>query len=205
MLYKNYYYIKIKEITKIYKLKAPSSFMKLADHFQAINLGLMDNLIMFIALIIGIFQASGNIKLVLLAGLIAGIANSFSNCIAYYTSEEAERGQQIQFYKNKKTTGAKYIHTKEEIITGSMLNFFASFAALLIPLIPIILIPDVFIAMIVSVALATIILAFMGYEIAILNETDRARSIAKYIMLAILGALIGFVFGELLKFLLIGI
>ncbi|MEW6329489.1 MAG: VIT1/CCC1 transporter family protein, partial [Candidatus Micrarchaeota archaeon] len=111
--------------------------MNVKEHFQGIAFGLMDGIITLIGILIGVAEATGNAKLVIVSGLVGGLANSFGNSIGFYTSENAERGQQLEFYKDHKGgREKKYIHSHGEIIASSVLSFLATFSALVFPIIP---------------------------------------------------------------------
>ena len=82
-------------------------------------MGMMDGLITLLGILMGVGAATGDAQLVIISGLVGGIANSFGTSVGFYTSEQAERGQQIEFYKKKRNVKIKetsrYIHSKTEI------------------------------------------------------------------------------------------
>ncbi len=55
----------------------------------------MDGLIAMLGVVIGVAQATGSTNLVLVSGVVAGIANAFGISIGFYGSELAERGEHL--------------------------------------------------------------------------------------------------------------
>jgi len=179
--------------------------MNIKHLFQGIAMGLMDGLITLLGIIVGVGAATNDAKVVIISGLIGGISNSFGTSIGFYTSENAERGQQISFYKNKKGTRkeGRYIHSHSEITSSTFLSFIAGVLALVLPILPFFLSVDVTAGMISSLVICTALLFLLGYYIGEINETDRLRSGVKYVFLGIMSAAVAFILGGLLKHIII--
>lgn len=179
--------------------------MKIRDLFQGIAMGLMDGLITLLGIIVGVGTATNDSRVVIISGLIGGISNSFGTSIGFYTSENAERGQQIAFYKNKKGTRkeGRYIHSHSEIIGSTLLSFTAGVLAMVFPIVPFFLSADITVSMVGSLVVCTALLFLLGYYIGEINESDRLRSGVKYVFLGIMSAAVAFALGELLKHIII--
>ena len=180
--------------------------MDIKHLFQGIAMGLMDGLITILGIIVGVGAATGNSRVVIISGLIGGISNSFGTSIGFYTSENAERGQQIAFYKKKKSTrkDLRYIHSHKEILGSTLLSFVAGVLALILPILPFFLFSDINTSIASSLIISAILLFFLGYYIGEINESDRVRSGVKYATLGIMSAIVAFALGELLKHTIIG-
>jgi len=168
---------------------------------QGIAMGLMDGLITLLGIIIGVGAATSDSRVVIISGLIGGISNSFGTSIGFYTSENAERGQQILFYKKRrsKRKDLEYIHSPSEIIGSTVLSFVAGVVALVLPIIPFFLSSNVQLSMVSSLIISVTLLFMLGYYIGRTSETDGVRSGVKYVVLGIASAFIAFILGELLK------
>jgi len=164
-------------------------------------MGLMDGLITLLGIIVGVGVATDDTKVVIISGLIGGISNSFGTSIGFYTSENAERGQQIEFYKKNK--GARkdlqYIHSHSEILGSTFLSFMAGALAIILPLLPFFLLHDITVSMISSVIISAMLLFILGHYIGKINETDRLRSGLKYVILGIVSSAVAFILGEVLR------
>ena len=179
--------------------------MRIRELFQGIAMGLMDGLITLLGIIVGVGAATDDAKIVIISGLVGGISNSFGTSIGFYTSENAERGQQIAFYKRKKITGGdgRYINSHSEIIASTFLSFIAGVGAIILPILPFFFLVDVTFSIITSLVISAILLFILGYYIGKINETGRMKSGIKYVILGVASAAIAFVLGELLRHMLI--
>ncbi|MBI5228618.1 VIT1/CCC1 transporter family protein [Candidatus Micrarchaeota archaeon] len=175
------------------------------EHFQGIAFGLMDGIVTLLGILIGVSEATGNAKIVIVSGLIGGIANSFGNAIGFYTSESAERGMQLRFYeKKKKRDGTEYLHTHSDIIQSALLSFFSSLLALFIPTLPFFLVDKIGNAMVLCVVLSISLLFFLGYYIGSIYRWNAWKSGIRYVLIGLIGAAVGFLAGDALKHLILG-
>jgi len=175
--------------------------MQIKELSQGIAMGLMDGLITLLGIIVGVGIATDDAKVVIVSGLIGGISNSFGTSIGFYTSENAERGQQIEFYKKSKG-GRKdlhYIHSHSEILGSTVLSFIAGAFAMILPLLPFFLLSEITASMISSVVISALLLFALGYYIGKINRTSRLRSGLKYVVLGIMSSVVAFVLGEVLR------
>jgi predicted membrane protein (TIGR00267 family) len=162
----------------------------LVEGFQGTAFGIMDGVITILGVVIGVAGATNNTPLVIVSGVVAGIANAFGNSIGFYASELAERGEHMR--KNMDLASHK------EMYKSSILSFVASLVAMVVPIFPFILLPADY-AMVVAVAAAVVLLYALGSYVGHLSGLDRFRFGVRYVLLGLLGAGLAYVVGELLR------
>jgi len=176
------------------------------DSFQGVAMGMMDGLITLLGIVMGVGIATGDAKFVILSGLVGGISNSFGTSIGFYTSEQAERGQQLQFYRSKSRKvkeADKYIHSEMDIYLETAVSFIAATLVLILPLLPFFLAIPVTSAMAACFAISILLLYILGFYIGKLHQEDRFRSGVKYVLIGMVSAAIALLLGELLKHLIL--
>ena len=176
------------------------------DSFQGVAMGMMDGLITILGILMGVGVATESPQLVVISGLVGGIANSFGTSVGFYTSEQAERGQQIAFYKKKGKNlkqGDMYIHTQGEIYLETAFAFSAGVAALIVPIMPFLIGLPVFLAMAASMLISISMLYVLGFYIGKLNHENMVLNGFKYAGIGTLSAIIALLIGELLKHVLV--
>lgn len=178
------------------------------DSFQGVAMGMMDGLITLLGILMGVGAATENPQIVIISGLVGGIANSFGTSVGFYTSEQAERGQQIEFYKKKgrasTKAGDRYVHTPMEIYMETAFSFLAGAAALIFPILPFFLDIPIFESMAASFVISIAMLYMLGYKIGQLNREHAFKSGFKYMIIGVVSALVALLVGELLKGLILG-
>ncbi|MFH0834714.1 MAG: VIT1/CCC1 transporter family protein [Candidatus Micrarchaeota archaeon] len=178
--------------------------MKISEVFQGAAFGMMDGVILIVGLLIGVSEATADSKIVIVSGLVGGIANAFGNSIGFYTSECAERGEQIRFHKARgKKIEDGYVHSHEEVLASSALSFIATITALIFPIAPFFFVSDIRTAMIACVAISGVMLFALGTYIAKLNEECWWKNGLKYALLGFAGAAIAYFIGEFLGHLIL--
>ncbi|PIO06226.1 hypothetical protein COT29_02045 [Candidatus Micrarchaeota archaeon CG08_land_8_20_14_0_20_59_11] len=179
--------------------------MKLSEVFQGAAFGMMDGIILIVGLLIGVSEATASHKIVIVSGLVGGIANAFGNSIGFYTSESAERGEQIKFHKARgKKIEDGYVHTHEEMLASSALSFIATIIALIFPIAPFFFFADIGTAMIACVAVSAVMLFCLGTYIAKLNDECWWKSGLKYALLGFAGAVIAYFIGDVMGHWILG-
>ena len=66
---------------------------------EGVAFGLTDGIICFLGIIIGVAEATQNVRLVVIAGIVSGIADALGNSIGFFVSQSTERGVQIHHKK----------------------------------------------------------------------------------------------------------
>ena len=173
------------------------------DSFQGVAMGMMDGVITLLGIVMGVGVATGDSRLIIISGFVGGISNSLGTSVGFYTSEHAERGQQIQFYKKKgrkKMRDAdKYIHTKSEIYFETAFSFLASVVALVVPITPFFFSIPLIHAMGACFVISSGMLYLLGYNIGKLNREKPHFNGFKYLLIGIFAALVALAVGELLR------
>lgn len=162
----------------------------LVEGFQGTAFGLMDGLVTILGVVIGMAQATNQPMLVVVTGVIAGVANSFGNAIGFYASELAEQGEHIQ---------EKRVHlsSNTEIYRSTLLAFSASVVSTLILVAPFLLL-ETRPAMVVSVTIAIGLLFALGFYVGHFSRKDRLRYGLRYVLLGLAGTIISFLIGDLI-------
>jgi len=178
------------------------------DSFQGTAMGMMDGIITVLGIVMGVGAATGDPRIVIISGLVGGVANSIGTSVGFYTSENAERGQQICFYekeKSKKTKmhEKKYIHSRVEIYVSTLFSFLAAMLALILPLSPFFFGLSVELSMILCFAIAMLMLLCLGWQIGKINKENNFLNGFKYAVIGALSSVVAYLFGELLKAVLI--
>lgn len=176
------------------------------DSFQGVAMGMMDGLITLLGIVMGVGAATGDAKMVIITGMVGGISNGFGTSLGFYTSEHAERGQQIQFYKKKGSklkASEKYIHTNAEIYMETLFSFLACVVALIIPICPFFFSVPLQHAMVGCFIISVMMLYMLGFRIGKLNHEHPYMSALKYVIVGVLGATVALLIGELLKHILL--
>jgi len=164
---------------------------------EGIAFGLADGLIMCLGLIIGVVEATSNTRLVLITGIIGGFANAFGNSIGFFMSQSAERA--LQVHETREHGAATRIHTKKEIFTNTLFAFASTIAAVLVLLFPF----TVFHmnhATILTFMVGTIMAFILGSYIGKTSQENPYREGLKYVLLAVLGAIISHLIADLILF-----
>lgn len=163
---------------------------------EGIAFGLADGIICCLGLIIGFAEATRSTYLVITAGLIGGIANAFGNSIGFYMSQSAERGLQIHGIKEHDVQTR--IHSKREIGVNSLFSFVFSMIAVFVLLLPFTFF-DMTYATILTFILGILLSFFLGGYVGKISREDRYKTGLKYAFLAVIGAVVSHLVGDLLK------
>jgi len=161
--------------------------------------GTTDGIICALGTVIGAAAATGSSSLAIIAGVLAGVSNSFANGIGIYVSQAAERGVQ----KAKVAEGEKtHVHTVQENIITAVASFSASILVSLLMVAPFTALP-ISTAMFASFLIGIVFLFVLGaYTAKISKESVLSHGI-QYSLLGVSGAIIGYIVGEQLRFLMV--
>lgn len=168
----------------------------LHDILEGAAFGLIDGLICFSGLAIGVAKATSDPTLVIIAVIIGGIADVFSNSIGFYISQVTERATQI--HKVREHMIKTQIHSKREVLTSGLSTFLASLFVLIVIVTPFVFF-DITLSM-VLVAILVVILSFvLGSYVGKLSGENFYRSGFKFTCLTLIGIFISYITGELLS------
>lgn len=166
---------------------------------EGIAFGLADGTILCLGLTIGVAEATSSTNLVIISGIIGGIANAFGNSIGLFMSQSAERG--LQIHETVEHGSPTRIHSKMEVLTSSVLSFMATIVTLIILLSPFTFL-NMTDAVILTFSFGTILSFILGNYVGKLNRENPYKTGLKYAVLAIVGAVISHLVGDLLKLLI---
>jgi predicted membrane protein (TIGR00267 family) len=165
-------------------------------HLEGIAFGLADGLIMCLGLIIGVAEVTSDTRLVIITGIIGGVANAFGNSIGFFMSQSAERALQIHEATDHGATTR--IHSKREVFTNSLLSFGATFAAVLILLSPFTglrMNDATILTFVIGVAMAFILGSYIGK----ISHENLYKEGVKYVLLAVLGAVVSHLIADFIQ------
>jgi predicted membrane protein (TIGR00267 family) len=166
----------------------------IVEGFQGVAFGTMDGLITILGVVIGIASATESSAIVVISGLVAGVANAFGNSIGFYASELAERAEHI--HENQ------HVSSMAEARRSTFLSFVTSLASMVVPVVPFTLLANLQLAMTISLIVALATLFVLGALVGKLSRENLWRFGLRYVLLGLTGAALSFVLGDLLKDLL---
>lgn len=146
----------------------------------SIVLGLNDALIELTGALAGLTFAIQKTQLIALAGLITGIAASFSMAASNYLSEKAE-GENKNYIKSAIYTGMAYIVT------------------VILLVLPYLLLTNPFIALPITIAIAFLIIFVFNYYISIAKDLSFKHRFLEMVILNLIVTIITFTIGILVR------
>jgi predicted membrane protein (TIGR00267 family) len=169
---------------------------KFEPHFlmESIAFGLTDGVICFLGIIVGVARATGDTTLVLIAGIVGGIADALGNSIGFFVSQETERAVQIRGAEQGNNT---HVHSKKEVWMSGIFSFLATMVALILLLAPFTFL-TVWSATTLSFIIGTIAAFILGTYVGKISNTNPYKCGLKYAIITITGAVISYLVGEIL-------
>ena len=166
-------------------------------HLEGFAFGMTDGIICFLGIIIGVAQATRDPKMVLIAGIVGGVADAFGNSIGFYISQLTE--QSIQ--EHQKTTLAQEVrvHTQKEVIFSGIFSFIATIIALILLIGPYFFIQDFQTAIIITLFLGVFALFFLGLYVAKVCGKNKIKMGLMYSIIGIVGAILSYGVGTFLN------
>jgi predicted membrane protein (TIGR00267 family) len=172
-----------------------------AYRMEGLAFGLVDGVICFLGLTIGVAEATSDPTLVIISGIIGGIANAFGNSIGFFISQSTERG--VQIHETEEHGVKTRIHSKSEVFMSGVLTFLATILALVILISPFLVFKNITTAIVVTFSFGMILTFILGSYVGKLSRENPYKTGLKYAVLGIVGAVISFFIGDFLKHLLI--
>ena len=158
--------------------------------------GLADGIICFLGIIIGVAEATREIRLVVISGIIGGIADALGNSIGFFISQSTERGVQIH---NTQEHGRKVrIHSQREVWMSGVLSFAATMVALVILIAPFAFL-TLTTAMAATFLIGIIALFLLGRYVGKMSGESPLKTGIKYAALGVAGAVISYLAGDALR------
>jgi len=166
---------------------------------EGIAFGMVDGMILCLGLTIGVAEATHDPRLVIITGIIGGLANALGNAIGFFMSQSTERG--LQIHETTEHGVTTRIHSKKEIYINTACSFLATIATLVILVSPFVLF-DIATAVTVTFLLGAILSFLLGAYVGKLSRENAYWTGLKYAVLAIVGAVISHMVGDILQILL---
>jgi predicted membrane protein (TIGR00267 family) len=175
--------------------------LRTIEGFQGAAFGLADGVICILGMIVGVAVATNDVKFILVAGITGGLADALGNSFGFYLSELTERGTQIYQKSQGKEVSA---HSMREVLASGILSFAATVFALVILLTPFLL-TDMWTALISCCVEGTVVLFLLGFYVGKLSSEDPTRMGMRYVALGVVGAVLSFAIGDVLKVLILSL
>lgn len=175
--------------------------LRTIEGFQGAAFGLADGVICILGMIVGVAVATNDVKFILVAGITGGLADALGNSFGFYLSELTERGAQIYQKSQGKEVSA---HSMREVLASGILSFAATVFALVILLTPFLL-TDMWTALVSCCVEGTVVLFLLGFYVGRLSGENPARMGTRYVALGVIGAVLSFVIGDVLKVLILSL
>jgi len=172
--------------------------LDLKETLEGAAFGTTDGIICSLGTVIGAAAATESTALAIIAGILAGVSNSFANGIGVYISQSAERGVQ----KSRAEDGENiHVHSVRENIISAISSFTTTITTSLLMVVPFIFLP-ISSAMVASFAIGTSMLFMLGAYTAKISKENMLAHGVQYALLGAGGSVLGFLIGEQLKVLL---
>ncbi len=162
---------------------------------ESVAFGLTDGIICFLGLIVGVAVSTGSSRFVLIACIVGGIADAMGNSIGFFVSQATERAVQM---KEAEEGENHHIHSKREVMMSGVFSFLATMVVLVFLLFPFTFLV-IWNAATMSFIVGTILAFLLGMYIGKLGNENIYKSGIKYTLITILGAVISYIVGELLR------
>ncbi len=173
--------------------------INLRETLEGAAFGTTDGIICSLGTIIGAAAATNSTGLAIIAGILSGVSNSFANGIGMYISQTTESSLQ----KAKVEAGElTHVHSFQENVINGVASFFATIIVSLAMVVPFMFL-SITSAMISSFAVGIILLFILGAYTAKISKDNMLHHGLIYSSLGVGGAVIGFLIGEQLRFLLV--
>jgi len=167
---------------------------------EGVAFGLADGIICFIGIIIGVAVATQSVRLVVISGIIGGIADALGNSFGFFISQSAERGVQIS---NVEEYGQELrVHSKKEVLMSAVLSFGATILALVFLIFPFLFL-SIFPAVASTFLIGSLALFILGRYVAKMSRESTFKTGLKFALLGISGAIVSYLVGDLLRYLLL--
>jgi predicted membrane protein (TIGR00267 family) len=162
---------------------------------ESVAFGLTDGIICFLGIIVGVARATLDPNLVIIAGIVGGVADALGNSVGFFVSQSTERA--VQIYDVEQGTEGR-IHSKKEVRMSGVFSFIATIIALFFLISPFKFISDILHATILSFLIGIVLAFILGSYVGKLTKENQFKSGLKYALITIAGALVSYFLGEAL-------
>jgi predicted membrane protein (TIGR00267 family) len=161
---------------------------------ESIAFGLTDGIICFLGIIVGVARATSDPRLVIIAGIVGGIADALGNSVGFFISQTTERA--VQLHGVEEGTESR-VHSKKEVWMSGIFSFIATIIALILLIFPFTFL-SIWNATYVSFTIGTVMSFILGSYVGKIAKENPYKSGLKYAAITIAGALIAYIVGEIL-------
>lgn len=151
------------------------------DYVSSIVLGLNDALVEITGTISGLSSALQNSKTIGVAGLITGIAASFSMAASEYISKKTD------------------IKTERSPLKAAFYTFFAYFLVVILLVLPFFFLSNYYIAFLISIVVGVAIITIFSFYIAIVQDKSFLKSFMEMVLVVFGVVLLTFLIGLLAR------
>jgi predicted membrane protein (TIGR00267 family) len=166
-------------------------------HLEGFAFGMTDGIICFLGIIIGVAQATQDPAMVIIAGIVGGVADAFGNSIGFLISQVTE--QSIQMHQKENLKQEVRIHTQSEVIFSGIFSFIATIIALVLLIGPYFFIADFFTAMFITFILGILALFLLGIYVAKISGKNKLKLGLLYAIVGITGTILAYTIGSFLN------
>lgn len=157
--------------------------------------GLADGVICFLGIIMGVAEATRDVRMIVISSIVGGIADAIGNSFGFFISQLAERG--LQVHQKEEHNENVRVHSRKEVLMSGVFSFGATIFALVILIFPFFffsLVP----AMVSSFSIGTIGLLILGGYVGKMSKESPLKTGLKFALLGIVGAVISYLIGAIL-------
>ncbi|MEM3693927.1 MAG: VIT1/CCC1 transporter family protein [Candidatus Bathyarchaeia archaeon] len=158
--------------------------------------GLTDGIICFLGVIIGVAEATQDVRFVVISGIISGIANAFANSIGIVISQSTERG--LQIHETVEHGKKVRIHSRKEVWMSGILSLGATFLVLLLLMMPFAFLP-LFSAIAITFLIGNVALFLLGRYVGRMSGESSIKTGIKFAAMGTIGAIVSYGVGDALK------
>ncbi|MBS7609098.1 VIT1/CCC1 transporter family protein [Candidatus Bathyarchaeota archaeon] len=158
--------------------------------------GLADGIICFLGIIIGVAEATQDVRFVVISGIIGGIADALGNSIGFFISQSTERG--VQIHETVEHGKKVRIHSRKEVWMSGFLSLGATFLALLLLMMPFAFLP-LFSAIAFTFLIGNVTLFLLGRYVGHLSGESSIKTGLKFAALGTIGAIVSYGVGDALR------
>jgi len=158
--------------------------------------GLTDGIILVLGIVMGVAEATQDVRLVMISGIVGGIANALGNSIGFFIAQSTERG--VQIHNLEEHGGKVRVHSSREVWMSGVLSFVATIVALIILISPFMFL-SLSLALVSTFLLGTVMLFLLGRYVGKISGESQLKTGLKYAALGMVGAVVSYFVGDLLN------
>ncbi|MGQ9725755.1 MAG: VIT1/CCC1 transporter family protein, partial [Candidatus Bathycorpusculaceae bacterium] len=140
---------------------------------ESIAFGLTDGIICFLGIIVGVARATLDPNVVIIAGIVGGVADALGNSVGFFVSQSTERA--VQIYGVEQGTESR-VHSRKEVQMSGIFSFIATMITLFLLIFPFKIFTDIMYATILSFLIGIILAFILGSYVGKLTKENQYKS-----------------------------